>query len=100
MTAKTYNTGGTYISAGATYSAEELQKVDLSGLPKKFDEDDFDIVAKEAWLQGFWLNRRDPGTVSVCVESDWGDPQEVTVYRKKWSETIWKVRTNVDGEIC
>jgi hypothetical protein len=92
------NFGGTYASAGSTGSID-VEAVDLTGLPKEFNDEDFDIVAKEAWLLGFWFHRATPGRIDVCIETDWGDPYAVTVYRKRWGEGTWKARINSEGKI-
>jgi hypothetical protein len=69
-----------------------VNEIDLSALPKAFDDEDFGIVAKEAWIVGLWISRVNPGYIEVAIETDgYSSALLVASYRKKWNETEWKL---------
>jgi hypothetical protein len=62
-------------------------------LPPFIEEDEFNTVAKELWLMGYWIEKKHPGYCVVCVEGDEYTAKIVAGYTKGWSETKWTLKS-------
>lgn len=83
------------MSEGTAPAMDAQPEFDTSYLPETFDTDDFDLVSKELWLQGFWLDRKNPGYVDIYVEQaakhNRKSPLAVGCYAKKWMAKEWEL---------
>ena len=68
----------------------------LPPLPAFIDDEDFDTVAKELWLHGYWIDKKHPGYCIVAIEMQDYAAKIVAAYTKLWSETRWTLKTPED----